>query len=85
MPIYTRTREAILFHMWLPTELRGVRGLAFLALVNLEMASQVSREGVRRLAYLASFTAIGGSGIVFVSALFVLFRFRVKIRRDQKR
>lgn len=85
MPLSPRSREGMLFHMWLPTQINGVLLPAFGALGFLEMANQVGSEGVKQLAYLAAFLMAGGSAFVFVSAFFGLFQYRAKIRRDQQR
>lgn len=85
MPLSPRTRQGIMLHMWLPTEVGAVGVLAFGAFGLLEMANHVSDGGVSQLAHLAAFLMACSSAFVFVSALFALFRFRAKIRRDQTR
>jgi hypothetical protein len=85
IPLSPRTRQGIMLHMWLPTEVGAVAVFAFGAFGFLEMANHVSGSGVRLLAHLAAFLMAWGSAFVFVSALFALFRYRAKIRRDHKR
>lgn len=85
MPLSPRSREGILFHMWLPTQVGAVATFAFGALGLLEIANHVDGTRVRQLAHLAAFLLACGSAFVFVSAIFGVFQYRAKIRRDQSR
>ena len=85
MPLSPRSREGILFHMWLPAQIGTVIIAVFTGLGFLEMVNHVSGAGVKRLAYLAAFLSVCGAAFVFVSAIFGLFQYRAKIRRDQQR
>ena len=85
MPLSPRSREGILFHMWLPAQIGTVVIAVFTGLGFLEMVNHVSGAGVKRLAYLAAFLSVCGAAFVFVSAIFGLFQYRAKIRRDQQR
>lgn len=85
MPLSPRAREGILFHMWLPTQIGAVVVIAFSALVLVEMANHVDGARVRQLAQLGAFLLVCDSAFVFVSAIFGVFQYRAKIRRDQSR
>jgi len=84
MPLSPKSREGILFHVWLPTQMGTVLIVAFGALGFLEMANHVDGAGVRQLAQLAAFLLACNSAFVFVSAIFGVFQYRAKIRRDQQ-
>lgn len=84
MPLSPKTREGMLFHMWLPTEVGAAIFLAFGAFAFLEMADHVSGAGVQRLAHLGAFLSACCSAFVLVSSLFALFQYRAKLRRDQQ-
>ena len=78
------TREGMLYHMWLPTEIFAVAVLAFLALAQLELAKHVTAAGVELLAQLASFVAACGAVFVLASAAVALFQYRGKLRRERQ-
>lgn len=84
MPLSPRTREGMLFHMWLPTEVGAVVVFAFGAFAFLEMANHVSGAGVKLLAHLAAFLAGSSAAIVLVSAFSALFQYRAKLRQAKR-
>jgi hypothetical protein len=84
-PLSLGTRAGILYNMWFPAAVFGAAVLAFLALAELEIAKHVNGAGVELLAQLAAFMAACGSVFVLSSALFALFRYRAKLRRDKLR
>jgi hypothetical protein len=83
MPLSPRTREAIMLHMWLPTEVGAVGVLAFGAFGLLEMTNHVGSGGVSLLAQLSAFLLACASDFVFASVFFALFRYRAKLRREK--
>jgi hypothetical protein len=85
IPLSPRSREGILFHMWLPNQIGTVVMAFFFGLGFLEMVNHVSGAGVKKLAYLAAFLSVCGAAFFFVGASFGLFQYRAKIRRDQQR
>jgi hypothetical protein len=85
IPLSPRSREGILFHMWLPNQIGTVVMAFFFGLGFLEMVNHVSGAGVKKLAYLAAFLSVCVAAFFFVGASFGLFQYRAKIRRDQQR
>jgi len=78
-------RRAMLYQMWLPYEATYAVLAGVMMITQLELAGQVSSEGVKLLAQFCAFVAgvTTAFGLLLIPA--GLLQYRAKLRRDQPR
>jgi hypothetical protein len=85
VPVSPRTREGILFGVWLPWQAFTAAAAAVLGFAQLQMASHVSDVNAKAVAYFVALLAISVSAFSLVLLPIGLLSQRAKVRRDQRR
>ena len=85
VPVSPRTREGILFGVWLPWQAFTAAAAAVLGFAQLQMASHVSDANAKVVACFVALLAISISALILVLLPIGLFSQRAKVRRDQRR
>lgn len=80
-----RTREGMLFGVWLPWQAFTAAAAAVLGFAQLQMASHVSDGNAKVVVYFVALLAISISAFSLVLLPIGLFSQLAKVRRDQRR
>ena len=85
VPVSPRTREGILFGVWLPWQAFTAAVAAVLGFAQLQMASHVSDANAQVVAYFVALLGISLSAFSLLLLPIGLVSQRAKVRRDQRR
>lgn len=77
-------RKAMLYQMWLPYEATYTIVAGVMMITQLELAGQVSNEGVKLLAQFCAFVAGVTTAFGFVVIPAGLLQYRAKLRRTER-
>ena len=85
VPVSPRTREGMLWNMWLPLHSFNIALPVFVILAQLQMASYVTEADLKLVAYFLAFIAAMAVATTLVPLPAALFAHRRKVRRDEQR